>query len=92
MTDFENVFQFAFVLFTVIGLPTAMYVGYRYAMMWLRRYEREGQALHQVIEPEVLARVDRLEHEVVELHERLDFAERLLAQPQMDHLPPGLRT
>ena len=33
-------------------------------------------------DPEVLAEVDALRSEVAELHERMDFAERLLAQRQ----------
>ena len=33
-------------------------------------------------DPELLAEVDALRHEVSELHERVDFAERLLAQRQ----------
>ncbi|HET9725285.1 MAG TPA: hypothetical protein VFP28_00120 [Gemmatimonadales bacterium] len=33
-------------------------------------------------DPELLADVDALRHEVAELHERVDFAERLLAQRQ----------
>ena len=33
-------------------------------------------------DPELLAEVDALRHEVAELHERVDFAERLLAQRQ----------
>ena len=33
-------------------------------------------------DPELLAEVDALRHEVAELHERVDFAERLLSQRQ----------
>ena len=33
-------------------------------------------------DPELAAEVDALRHEVAELHERVDFAERLLAQRQ----------
>ena len=33
-------------------------------------------------DPELFAEVDALRHEVAELHERVDFAERLLAQRQ----------
>jgi hypothetical protein len=36
----------------------------------------------QAQDPELLADVDALRHEVAELHERMDFAERLLAQRQ----------
>lgn len=40
-----------------------------------------GQA-HAAQDPELLADVDALRQEVAELHERVDFAERLLAQRQ----------
>jgi hypothetical protein len=33
-------------------------------------------------DPELLAELDALRHEVAELHERMDFAERLLSQKQ----------
>ena len=51
------------------------------------RWEGAGRA-HQVPrraaehDPELLAEVDALRAEVSELHERVDFAERLLAQRQ----------
>jgi hypothetical protein len=38
-----------------------------------------GQA-QPAADPELAAEVDALRHEVSELHERMDFAERLLAQ------------
>ncbi|HET6576909.1 MAG TPA: hypothetical protein VFG66_01220 [Gemmatimonadales bacterium] len=37
---------------------------------------------HPAPDPEVLAEVDALRADVAELHERMDFAERLLAQRQ----------
>ncbi len=37
---------------------------------------------HATQDPELLADVDALRQEVAELHERVDFAERLLAQRQ----------
>jgi hypothetical protein len=43
------------------------------------RIRGQAQPAH---DPELLAEVDALRHEVSELHERVDFAERLLAQKQ----------
>jgi hypothetical protein len=42
-------------------------------------------------DPEVIAELDRLRQDVTELQERLDFAERLLAQRQPRELPGGVR-
>lgn len=41
-------------------------------------------------DPEVIAELDRLRQDVTELQERLDFAERLLAQRQPKELPKGV--
>ena len=43
------------------------------------------------MDPELLAEVDALRHDVAELAERLDFAERLLASKRegMEQLPGG---
>ena len=79
--DFETVFKVVFMTTFAIALPVGGYVGYRYAMMWLRRYEREGEMLEGAAQdPETQARLQQLEADVAELHGRLDFAERLLAQ------------
>jgi hypothetical protein len=43
------------------------------------RIRGQARAAH---DPELLADVDALRQEVAELHERVDFAERLLAQRQ----------
>ena len=40
-------------------------------------------------DPEVLGELDRLRNDVTELQERVDFAERLLAQKQSHELPAG---
>ena len=41
-------------------------------------------------DPQVLAELDELRAQVSELHERMDFAERLLAQRKEEaQLPPG---
>lgn len=42
----------------------------------------KGHGAMMAHDPELLAEVDALRSEVAELHERVDFAERLLAQRQ----------
>jgi hypothetical protein len=39
-----------------------------------------GHGAHPAPDPEMLAEVDALRADIAELHERMDFAERLLAQ------------
>ena len=48
----------------------------------------ESTALAQGVPQELLDEVDALRHEVAELAERLDFAERLLASPGRRTAPP----
>jgi hypothetical protein len=44
-------------------------------------------------DPQVIAELDDLRTQVTELHERMDFAERLLAQRKEEgQLPPGGRS
>lgn len=68
------------VLGTIVAIvATGAYVAFRYAMMWLRRYEQEGEMLAgQPTGTQV--RLEALETHVAELQERLDFAERLLTR------------
>jgi hypothetical protein len=40
-------------------------------------------------DPELLAEVDALRHEVAELHERVDFAERMLSSHERNELGKG---
>ena len=53
--------------------------------------ERIRHGKHGTIgpDPEVLSELDRLRQDVSELQERVDFAERLLAQKQPHELPEG---
>jgi hypothetical protein len=75
----ETIVKFFLSMSVALGVPITLYVGYRYAMMWLRRYEQEGEMLAG--QPgETQARLEVLESHVAELQERVDFAERLLAQ------------
>ena len=83
MSDFEDLFKIGLMIILLVGIPGLLYVGYRYAMMWLRRYEQEGDAIAAAaagVDAETVARLEALEGHVAELQERLDFAERLLAQ------------
>jgi Tfp pilus assembly protein PilO len=76
---FEDLLKSLIILLAATLVSGTAYVGYRYAMMWLRRYEREGELLAGA-PTETTARLEALETHVAELQERLDFAERLLAQ------------
>lgn len=63
------------------GFTTTAFVGVRWTMAWLRRFERRTELLAGAGRPdEDDARLAALEGHVAELQERLDFAERLLAR------------
>jgi hypothetical protein len=53
--------------------------------------ERIRQGKHGAIgpDPEVLGELEQLRNDMTELQERVDFAERLLAQKQVHELPEG---
>lgn len=50
---------------------------------------RGEQPLPPGPDPAVLAELDQLRLELIDVQERLDFAERLLAQHRPGQLPPG---
>lgn len=50
----------------------------------IRRWDPEVMESGERISAEVLEELDALRHEVAELAERVDFAERLLAKPKED--------
>lgn len=50
---------------------------------------RAKGALPAPPDPALLAEVEQLRAEVAELHERMDFAERLLARPREPESAPG---
>ena len=72
---------------TIVAVPSMAYLGIRAALANLRKMEAE------IPRPPSDAddRLARLEHEVGELQERLDFAERLLAQGSDPARLPGER-
>ena len=78
--DFERMLQLLAVLTTIGGMGTILYVGVRYALARIKRIEREGDDRHVAASAEVSGRFERLEQEVAELQDRLDFAERLLTR------------
>ena len=78
--DFERTMQLLAVLTTISGVGTVLYVGARYALARIRRIERDGEAGQVSAGAEAAARFERLEQEVAELQDRVDFAERLLAR------------
>jgi Tfp pilus assembly protein PilO len=85
---FEDFVKTIIVLLAATVVGGGAYVGYRYAMMWLRRYEQEGEMLAGR-PTETQARLEAVEAHLVELQERLDFAERLLAQERAPERLPG---
>ncbi len=87
--DFEAVIKTIVVTSFALILPVGGYVAVRMAMVWIRGHEREA-ALRagEPADDQAQARIAQLEAEVVELHERLDFTERMLAQArQPERLP-----
>jgi Tfp pilus assembly protein PilO len=85
---FEEFIKSIIVLLAATLVAGGAYVGYRYAMMWLRRYEQEGEMLAGR-STETDARLEALETHLTELQERLDFAERLLTQSRESERLPG---
>lgn len=59
----------------------------------VRRWDPEEALPAGPMPAEVLDELDALRHQVAELAERVDFAERLLASPHSDHpVPPANRS
>lgn len=80
MNDFERLLQLLAVLTTMGGVGTIMYVAARYALARIKRIEHGGDAGQIPTGSEAAGRFERLEQEVAELQDRVDFAERLLAR------------
>jgi hypothetical protein len=59
----------------MLGMPALLYVGIRWANMAFRR----AQVAEVEADPALAARVAELEQQLVELQERMDFTERVLA-------------
>ena len=94
MNDFERLMQLLAVLTTIGGIGTVLYIGARYALARIRRMEHAGDGGQIAAGSEAAARFDRLEQEVAELQDRVDFAERLLAranEPERIDAGKGLR-
>ena len=80
MNDFERLLQVLAVLTSMGGVGTVLYVATKYALARIRRIEHEGEARQLAAGSEATIRFERLEQDVAELQERLDFAERLLTR------------
>lgn len=80
MNDFERLLQLLAVITSMGGVGTVLYVAARYALARIKRIEHQGEAGQVAAGAETAARFDRLEQEVAELQDRVDFAERLLAR------------
>ncbi len=73
--NYDAIVEFPLGLVAVAGIGTAIYVGFRLAMVLVRRLEQ------RVPEPGAGAGdLVLLRQEIAELHERVDFTERMLAQ------------
>jgi hypothetical protein len=71
-----------------LGMPVALYAAVRLVNFKMKRLEAADAA---ALDPASGERLARLEREVGELHDRLDFAERLLAQGhEPERLPDTL--
>jgi 5,10-methenyltetrahydromethanopterin hydrogenase len=86
--------QFRFLaIVTVFGTATVGAVVYPLARALARRLEGRPSGMSQELAQEVLDRVQQLEQtqaRIHELEERLDFAERMLAQQRdSERLAPG---
>lgn len=79
--DGETVFTIAFFTFV---LPASWMFASAYYKRWNRRMEREDQ-----LPPDVQADLEQLRSRVLELEERVDFTERLLAQRREEGQLPG---
>lgn len=69
----------------VLGIPGL--IGFSFTPMGKAITERiryGPNAMGPGPDPETLAELDHLRAEIAELHERMDFAERLLAKPSPD--------
>lgn len=76
MNDLIEVGQLLLLLLGVVGIPMGLYLGFRVALSRVKALEAEAKA-RNVPDSRQIA---ELEQRMVELEERLDFTERLLAR------------
>ena len=81
--DGETVFTIAFFTFV---LPASWIFASAYFKRWNRRMEREDQ-----LPSDVQGELEQLRNRVMELEERVDFTERLLAKVREHEQLPGER-
>jgi hypothetical protein len=81
----DQVFGILLVVFFGLVVPMTLAIGIPLGKAWARRLERRPEG-----DDRMLAEVDQLKARVGELEERLDFAERMLAQGrETAQLPKG---
>jgi hypothetical protein len=71
-----------------LGMPVALYAAVRLVNLKMKRLEA-ADAAAQALDSAADERLARLEREVGDLQERLDFAERLLTQGREPERLPG---
>lgn len=86
-------------LLVIMSAVTACVLGYPIVKAVVSRFERKarspltgGEEMLRMEVQELRARLDVLEqvdHRLIDVEERLDFAERVLTQRKHDHLPEG---
>jgi hypothetical protein len=76
MPPFEEILKVIVMLAAVLGLPSLTYLGVRAGLATIRGMEREAAPPDGPVAEEVA----QLRTELAELQERVDFAERMLAQ------------
>lgn len=79
--DTETIVTIGFFTFV---LPVSWIFASAYFKRWNRRMEQEGQ-----LPPDVHAELEQLRSRMLELEERVDFAERLLAKAREHERLPG---
>jgi hypothetical protein len=84
----DDVIKIALLMLCGLGIPMGLYLGFRAAMATIRQMERPP-AIAGALDEQTVAEFDRMRQELAELHERMDFAERLLAQKSDVERLPG---
>jgi hypothetical protein len=82
-------------LIPIFGMLTGVLVtwGIVWGIVQVMKLRRSGGSLDAAVEGELVAlreQLDQMQHQLAEAHERIDFTERLLAQPRgPEQFPKG---
>jgi cell shape-determining protein MreC len=94
--DFETIFKVIVIAVAAVGIPVGAYAAFVASRaIWVKPGPEGAGELRQVAEEleslkARLGDVEAQQHRLAELEERVDFAERLLAQArEPDRLPRG---